>query len=248
MYPFLQAFLTNNNMTDQCEHRVSRSRRKSTQSLHNGTKSSKSNLSKSRIQSCNGSPTKGKPNVRFTPDTKEDKTNLQLKIEMVQCRLLTTEEVLKAVKKSPVRITIKSKITENTPNTTKSIIVENGSKIIENGQTESKCKVKENGPNSSKCNISTKNQNGNKIEMTENYQNYKITKNTPDTTSKSIIKENGSNGPNKIKIIENGQTESNCKSTENDSNSPKCKITEENKNGNESKTTENYQYYKITKL
>ena len=41
------------------------------------------------------------------PDTKEeDKTTLQLKIERAQCRLLTTEDVLKAIKQSPIKIMI----------------------------------------------------------------------------------------------------------------------------------------------
>ena len=115
-------------MTEQCEHhqrvgggsRYHHHRWKSTQSLHYDTlkKSNntvKSNLTdnKSKFMSLNGSPNKIN-HVRFTPDTKDEQTiNGQIcspknfKIEMVQCRLLTTDEVFKAVKRSPVKIMIK---------------------------------------------------------------------------------------------------------------------------------------------
>ena len=115
-----QAFL-NSNMTEHCEHRGSRHRWKSTQSLHYDTlkksnTAKSSNLAyKSKFMSLNGSPNKIN-HVRFTPDTKDEQTiNGQIcspknfKIEMVQCRLLTTDEVLKAVKRSPVKIMIKKK-------------------------------------------------------------------------------------------------------------------------------------------
>ena len=114
-----QAFL-NSNMTEHCEHRGSRHRWKSTQSLHYDTlkksnTAKSSNLAyKSKFMSLNGSPNKINHNhVRFTPDTKDDQTIIDgncpknYKIEMVHCRLLTTEEVFKAVKRSPVKIMIK---------------------------------------------------------------------------------------------------------------------------------------------
>ena len=117
-------------MTEQCEHHQRgggggsryhhHHRWKSTQSLPYDTlkKSNdtvKSNLTdnKSKFMSLNGSPNKIN-HVRFTPDTKDEQTiNGQIcspknfKIEMVQCRLLTTDEVFKAVKRSPVKIMIK---------------------------------------------------------------------------------------------------------------------------------------------
>ena len=115
-------------MTEQCEHHQRggggsryhhHHRWKSTQSLHYDTlkksnTAKSSNLAyKSKFMSLNGSPNKIN-HVRFTPDTKDEQTiNDQIcspknfKIEMVQCRLLTTDEVFKAVKRSPVKIMIK---------------------------------------------------------------------------------------------------------------------------------------------
>ena len=114
-----QAFFASNS-NESCEHRTSLNWRKSTQSLHTGTlerkKSNKSNLqSKSKIQSLNGSPSKGNNHVRFTPDTKDEDCcfNFQTKIEMVHCKLITTDEVLKAVKQSPIKVMIKSKSHQN---------------------------------------------------------------------------------------------------------------------------------------
>ena len=104
-------------MTEQCEHHQRggggsryhhHHRWKSTQSLHYDTlkksnTAKSSNLAyKSKFMSLNGSPNKINHNhVRFTPDTKDDQTIIdgncpkKYKIEMVHCRLLTTEEVLR---------------------------------------------------------------------------------------------------------------------------------------------------------